>query len=136
MVAGSLNSTGDETVDETGRELCTYLTMVNLELQDDGSADATPQIRTHTLSLTLSLRVISGGLSRSRPQLSTELCPKLRHKLGTPVRDHIHREAMNAENVVQDNSGRQFGEGNKMGRLRETAHHSKDYHLAIRWRQA
>ncbi len=39
-VAGSLNSTGRE-IDETGRGLCAYSTMVNLEIQDDGSADAT-----------------------------------------------------------------------------------------------
>lgn len=93
---------GDNPVDKTGSELCAYSIIVNLDLQVDGSADATQhttisKVLICFLGLTIGLRMVPGGQTRVRPHMLTEFFPKLRCKLGTPVRDHIHREDMNAK---------------------------------------
>lgn len=62
------------------------------------------QILVGPLCLTVALRINPQGKTYSHPQITTKLFPKFGPKLGSPVRDHIHQEAMKAKDVVNDSN--------------------------------
>lgn len=76
------------------------------------------------------------GQTGGGPQETAELPPKGGRKLGPTVRHHVHRKAMDAEDVMGDQlcgflGGWELLKGNEVGHLRESIHHGKDGCVSI-----
>ena len=64
--------------------------------------------------------------------------PKHRGKLGTPIGDHVHWDAVETDDVEEQQFGRlfgqwEFGQEHKMGHLAEPIYHHQDRVAAGWW---